>query len=265
MFDNEKILIDKLLEGKEYLKSDSMYNRGYLFVKEILSMPEWEEEKFLPVLTSNIWNSNYDEVKKVLSMSEWKEPKFQPLLTSNIWNSNYENIKNILSMSEWKEPKFQSLLTSNIWKSNYDEVKKVLSMSEWNDENFFPLLTSNIWKSSYKEIKQILKFEKINGPIYNHLLIPSIFNLNYRNIVLSIELFEEYNIGKYITCACMRRNVNYQRKLIEYLVNNDYDLLIEKEDGQYKLNPILNASNTDLKKKYGIDIKEISKNGAKKK
>lgn len=137
-------------------------------------------------------------------------------------------------------------------------------MPEWENPKYQLLLTATIWKSNYQTIKGILSMEKLQEKDYNHLLCPSIFNVNPKNIIPSIELLEEFGIGKYITNRCLRRNVNLQRKLIKYLVNNDYDLLTETENGVYKLNPILNASNTDLKKKYGIDIKEISKNGVKK-
>ena len=36
-------------------------------------------------------------------MEEWNEPKFVGLLTSGIWHSNYEEIKKILEMEVWKE------------------------------------------------------------------------------------------------------------------------------------------------------------------
>ena len=77
-------------------------------------------------------------------------------------------------------------------------------------------------------------------------------------------MFEEYGIGEYITNRCLRRNVNLQRNLIKYLLDNGYDLLEQRNNEEYKLNPILSASNTEVKKKYGIDVKKISKSGVKK-
>ena len=47
------------------------------------------------------------------------------------------------------------------------------------------------------------------------------------------------------------------------MVENDISLLVEKNDG-YVLNPILTASNTDIKKKYGIDIKNLPSKGVRK-
>jgi len=68
---NEKDMIDELLIGKSFLKSDMIYKRGYAFVKNILKMPEWDNPKFQGLLTSNIWNSNEEEVKKILEITEW--------------------------------------------------------------------------------------------------------------------------------------------------------------------------------------------------
>ena len=92
---------------------------------------------------------------------------------------------------------------------------------------------------------------------YKHLLTPSIFNISIKNIIPSIELFEEYDIGPYITNRCLRRRADYQRALIEYLKSEGISLLVPQSDELYTLNPILNASNTELKNKYGIDIKEL--------
>ena len=81
---------------------------------------------------------------------------------------------------------------------------------------------------------------------YKHLLRPSIFSVRLINIRKTIELLKEYGIDKYITNNSLRRNVTLQRKLIEYLLEQDISLVIER-NGNYVLNPILNANNTNLK------------------
>jgi len=144
-----------------------------------------------------------------------------------------------------------------------DFIKEILEMPESQEERFQNLLTSNIWKSNVRGIREILEMPELNNPNYSHLLIPSIFSISLKNIKLSIELFEEYGIGEFITNRCLRRNVELQRKLLEYLVENNIDLIFSKSDGSYSLNPILNASSLDLKKKYGIDIKGVGNKGVK--
>lgn len=114
-----------------------------------------------------------------------------------------------------------------------------------------------------KEIKNIFQLSILQTEEYKHLLTPSIFQINLKNILPSIELFEEYGIGKYISNRCLRRNVELQRVFLRYLIDHNIELLVEGKDS-YKLNPILNASNSELKAKYGIDIKSLSSKGAKK-
>ena len=105
---------------------------------------------------------------------------------------------------------------------------------------------------------------ELTTPNYCHLLKPSIFCVSVKNIKTSIPLFEEYGIGPYVTNNCLRRNVTFQRHLLEYLVTNGIDLLVRKPDGTYRLNPILSASSTVLKQKYGIDIKTLQGKDEKK-
>ena len=231
---NKREIIDDLLKDKPYLKCDKIYERDIDFIKTVISMEEWKDSKFAGLLTSTIWNNNASNIKTILSMEEWKNPKFEKLLTSTIWQSNASDIKTILSMEEWKDSKVEILLTSNIWKSNASDIKTILSMEELKDDK------------------------------YKHLLKPSIFNISLKNISSNIELLKEYGIDQYITNVCLRRNVKTQRNLLEYLIENNIDLVVEGQNGSYKLNPIINATNSELKKKYGIDIKEIENRGKNK-
>lgn len=155
------------------------------------------------------------------------------------------------------------LICELVYERDIDFVKKVISMSEWKEERFRGLLTSNIWNSNYEEIKNILSMKEFSNTDYCHLLVPSIFNVSLKNIRLSIGLLKEYNIDKFITNRFMRRNVNLQRKLIEYMINKNIDLIVVNNKGKYTLNPILNASNTELKTKYGIDVKNLPNKGVK--
>lgn len=91
-----------------------------------------------------------------------------------------------------------------------------------------------------------------------HLLTPTIFSITIKNIENNILLFEEYNISRFITTTSLRRNVNEQSLLFNYLIENNINLVI---DG--KLNPIINCTKKVLKEKYGIDIEKISKGKSK--
>ncbi len=156
-----------------------------------------------------------------------------------------------------------NLICEKIYERDVEVVRAILELEEWKDPKFQDLLTSTIWNSNLKEIKNIFQLSILQTEEYNHLLTPSIFQINLKNILPSIELFEEYGIGKYISNRCLRRNVELQRVFLQYLIDHNIELLVEGKDG-YKLNPILNASNSELKAKYGIDIKSLSSKGAKK-
>ena len=165
-------------------------------------------------------------------MPEWEEEKFQGLLTSTIWKSNYESIKKTLNMPEWKEEKFQGLLTSSIWNSNYNDVKKKLYLPYWEENKYLQLLK------------------------------PSIFALATKNIEKGIELLKEYGIDQYVTNNCLRKNPKFLKNLIEYLINNNIDLIaINPKTLEYGLNPILSCEKGKLKKKYNIDVEKIEKGG----
>lgn len=216
-----------------------------------------DDPKFAHLLTPNIWSSRYKNIKAILEMKEWDDPRFAPLLTSNIWGTSVKNIEDTLKIDKLKEPRFAHLLTSNIWQSNATVIKDILDMEEWDDPRFAPLLTSNIWKSNKNDIKAILHNKRLQSPTYSHLLTPGIFNVSIKNIDPSLDLLEEYGVGVYATNRCLRRNVNFQRTLFEYLTENDIPIVIENTNGNRRLNPIINVSNTVLKQKYGIDLKAL--------
>ena len=129
------------------------------------------------------------------------------------------------------------LISSRVYNRNVNQVKNILELPYWKENKFQKLLTSEILQN--KE--------------YQYLLTPSIFNVSLTNLYNMIDLFKEYSIDKYITNRCVRRNVNLQRKLIEFMIENNVNLIIDN-----KLNPILNASNKALKENYNIDIKKIN-------
>jgi hypothetical protein len=164
-------------------------------------------------------------------------------------------------MPEWEDEKFSSLLTANIWKSNYEEINKIIHMPEWNDGRFKKLLTPTIWKSSYQAILTKLYLPYWNETKYQHLLTPSIFSVSVLNIKNGIELLKEYGVDRYITNKCLRLNTDTLKDLIEYLVDNNIDLITYNErTGKLGLNPILSCEKGQLKKKYDVDIKRIESN-----
>ena len=156
MNNTEKDLILSLLKGNEYLINDKLFLRSYNEVKKILQMPEWKEEKFQKLLTSNIWQSNYETVQKVLQMPEWEEEKFQGLLTSTIWISNFENTKEKLHLPIWDNPKYEKLLTPTIFSIKIDNLlKNIQIFEEYSIEDY---ITTNSLRKNPIELSTLLKY-----------------------------------------------------------------------------------------------------------
>ena len=110
-------------------------------------------------------------------------------------------------MEEWNKPKFQGLLTSTIWQSNYETINGKIHL--------------NIW----------------NNPKYEKLLTSTIFVIKTNNILEVIKILEEYGIEDYITTNALRKNPIELRKLLEYLIKNNINLVVDN-----KLNKMINAT-----------------------
>ena len=224
--------IDKLLEGKEFLKTNEVYNKEISTIIEMLNLEEWNNSEFKYLFTKNIWSTNAQSIRKILSMEEWNDPFFKNLLGPNIWSCTPEKVKSILSIDKLKVTKFQKLLTRSIWTYRLQSLEEFFSIPEWEDEK------------------------------YDYLLKPSILAFTAEQISSTFALFREYYIDDYITNRCIRCDTDMQRKIISYLKQNDLPLLIES-NGEVKINPIINSNIPQLQFKYGINPNKLDKGGRK--
>lgn len=170
--------------------------------------------------------------------------------------SVYE-VKGILELSYFDNPKYSHLLTSGIFHKTASEVKEILELPYFD---MYPeLLTSSIWSSNVSNIKKVFENKIImSNP---NLLKPSIFSISLKNVDPVYKLFEEYGIENYITINSFRRDISKQRSLFIYMEDNNIPFLVG-DDNNLKLNPMLNASNAVMKRKYGIDVNDLYKRGA---
>lgn len=239
----EKILIDLYLKkiGREDLKCDKLYRRSYQAVIDVLEMPEWKEERFAGLLTSNIWGNSYESIKGILSIPLpqtpkkliWEDKRFAKLLTPNIWNSNYPEVKNILTIPHPDDP---------------DNPNKTI----WDDKKFSKLLTSSIWSTSYENISAKLALPFWSNPLYSHLLTSTIWSISATRIEESIKTFEELGLQKYITPGSLRKSSIQIKALYHYLEKNKKSVIVGE-----RLHPVFNLPPIGLKKIYNIDIEEL--------
>ena len=138
-------------------------------------------------------------------------------------------------------------------------------MKEWNNPKFKHLLTSNIWSNKPETISSKFNLDCFKDDKYLHLLNPSIFSISSKNIINGIELLKEYGIDQYITNKCLRFKTKFLKNLLDYLIDNNIDLVTyNHKTGKYSLNPILSSEKGILKKRYNIDVDIIEKESFKK-
>ena len=161
----------------------------------------------------------------MLNSEEFK--KYPKLFTSTtLAQSNVEKIQAIINSEEFK--KYPELFTSQVLAhAKIEDISELLKMPCWSDERYKKLLTSTIVARS----KQMLK------------KLPILF-----------EMAEEYQIENYINTSFLSLSPSQNYALINYLLDNNLPLVIDN-----KLNTIFGKQPIVLKKKYGIDIKELMK------
>ena len=172
-------------------------------------------------------------------------------------NNEYEKIYELLKSIGRLDLISQQMLTRS-----FDEVYKIISIPEWKEEKFQGLLTSNIWNSNYQDImkKIYLPYWKENK--YLQLLVPSIFSTSIKNIEKGIKLLKQYDIDMYITNRCLRLKTDFLKKLIDYLIENNIDLVtLNRRTNEYGLNPILSCEKGQLMQRFNIDVEKIEKGG----
>ena len=87
----------------------------------------------------------------------------------------------------------------------------------------------------HKTIKEILNSEVLNNDKYKYILISSIFNVNLKNAYEMIKFSKEHCIDEYINNRCLRRKVSIIKKVLDYLIRKNIDLIEQKNLVIFKL------------------------------
>ena len=83
-------------------------------------MPEWNDERFRPLLTSTIWKASYKNIKSVLAMEEWNDTEYSKLLTTNILMIKPEKIRNSIKLG--KHFNIDKFMTVNLVRKPLNQV-----------------------------------------------------------------------------------------------------------------------------------------------
>lgn len=215
---------EEFKEHRELFTSETLAHSNIEKIQAIINSKEFK--KYPKLFTSQtLAKSNVEKIREMLNSEEFK--KYSELFTSEtLAQSNVEKIQAIINSEEFK--KYPELFTSQVLAhAKIEDISELLKMPCWSDERYKKLLTSTIVARS----KQMLK------------KLPILF-----------EMAEEYQIENYINTSFLSLSPSQNYALINYLLDNNLPLVIDN-----KLNTIFGKQPIVLKKKYGIDIKELMK------
>lgn len=82
----------------------------------------------LDLMPSESVDTSYDEILNMLSLEEWEDEKFKPLLTSDIWKHKTGKVKKLLEMPEWENEKYTHLLKPSILKVSLINIRELINL-----------------------------------------------------------------------------------------------------------------------------------------
>ena len=194
-------------------------------LEDIQKIIQSEEFKTYPHLftSETLAHAKLEDIQKIIQSEEFKT--YPHLFTSTtLAHANLEDIRKVIQSEEFKT--YPHLFTSQtLARANLENIRKLLKLPYWSDDRFKNLLTSTIIVYSKKMLTKL--------PVL-------------------IELAERYDIDKYLNTSFLIFSPSQNYAIINYLLDNNQPLVV---DG--KLNSIFGKQPGLLKKKYGIDIKEL--------
>ena len=214
-------------EFKDYPELFTSTTLAYASLKDIQDIIKSQEFKDHPELfTSQVLaRSCLKEIQDIIESQEFKD--HPELFTSQVLaHSNLEKIQDIIKSQEFKA--HPGLFTSEVLaRSNIEDISKLLQLPYWEDERYKHLLTSSVLASAKKMITKV--------PIL-------------------IRMAEYYQIDEHIKTTYLLSSPSQIFALISYLKDNNISLVINN-----KLNSLFGYQPSMLKKKFGIDLKELMK------
>ncbi len=265
LFTSTVLAEGNLKEIKDILQSDEFKNHPELFtstvlahgnLKEIKDILQSEEFKSHPDLFTSavLSQGNLKEIKDILQSEEFK--KHPDLFTSTVLaHGNLKEIKDMLRSEEFKN--YPKLFTSQVLaKGDLKEIKDILQSEEF--KNHPELFTSTVLaEGNLKDIRTLLALPYWQEEKYKKLLTSSIVAKSKQMIIklpIQFKMAEEYGISDYLTTSFLLAAPSQNYAKINYLLDNNCSLV---EDD--KLNRIFSYQPGVLKKRFGIDLKELMK------
>ena len=223
-----------LEEIQDIIKSEEFNKYPYLFTSEVLARTTLKEiqdiikseefNKYPHLFTSEVLaRTTLEEIQNIIKSDEFK--RYPELFTSQVLvRAKLKEIQNIIKSDEFK--KHPKLFTSQVLAlAKLKDIQALLKMDYWQDEKFKNLLTSSVLANAKSMISKL----------------PILINIAVKN-----------GIDKYLNTSFLLFSPSQNYAIIQYLIDNNMSLIIDE-----KLNPIFGKQPGLLKKKYGVDIKEL--------
>ena len=191
-------------------------------IKKIIKSEEFN--KYPHLFTSEVLtHAKLKEIQDIIKSEEFS--KYPHLFTSTVLaHATLEEIQNIIKSDEFK--RYPKLFTSQVLAlAKLKDIQALLKMDYWQDEKFKNLLTSSVLANAKSMISKL----------------PILINIAVKN-----------GIDKYLNTSFLLFSPSQNYAIIQYLIDNNMSLIIDE-----KLNPIFGKQPGLLKKKYGVDIKEL--------
>ena len=236
LFTSQVLAHSSLKNIQDIIKSQEFEDHPELFtsttlahasLKDIQDIIKSEEFKDHPELfTSEVLA--YASLKDIQDIIKSEEFKDHPELftSTTLAHASLKEIQDIIKSQEFKD--HPGLFTSEVLaRSNIEDISKLLQLPCWEDEKYKHLLTSTILSKAKKMVTKV--------PIL-------------------IRMAEYYQIDGYIKTTYLLLSPSQIFALINYLKDNNISLVINN-----KLNSLFGYQPSMLKKKFGIDLKELMK------
>ena len=168
-------------------------------------------------------HAKLEEIERIIESESFKS--YPELFTSQVLAyAKLEEIERIIESDVFKT--HPNLFTSQVLAyAKLEDISSLLAQSYWQDPRFSSLLSSTIISQSKRMLKKIPEL---------------------------IRIAEEHEIDRYLSSNFLMKSPSQDYALISYLEDNNIPLVTND-----KLNPIFSYQPAVMKKKYGVDLKEL--------
>ena len=251
--------IQDIIESQEFKAHPELFTSttlAHASLEEIHDIIESQEfEDYPELFTSEVLaHANLEKIRDIIKSQEFKD--HPELFTSTtLAHASLKDIQDIIKSEEFKD--HPELFTSEVLAhSNLEKIRDIIKSEEFEDHP--ELFTSQVLAhTSIDDISKLLQLPYWEDERYKHLLTSSVLARAKKMITkvpILIRMAEYYQIDEHIKTTYLLSSPSQIFALINYLKDNNISLV--RND---KLNSLFGYQPSQLKKKFGIDLKGLMK------